>query len=124
MKDIQKRNIAACVIFTIITCGIYGFYWLYKLNQEINIISKHEDDTSGGLVILFSIITCGIYEVYWAYKSGEKLKEFYTKKKKHDGDDLPMLYLILFIANYLVAITGIIGYCLMQDRINKIVAKK
>lgn len=125
MKDIEKRNIAACVVFSIITCGIYGLYWIYKMNEEINIISKHEDDTSGGLVILFGIITCGIYYVYWAYKMGDKLKEYYTKKKSNEGNDLPVLYLILMIANYVACgICTIICYCLMQDRINKIVSKK
>ena len=93
--EIGKRNIAACVVFSIITCGIYGLYWLYKLNEEVNAITGHEDDTSGGIVILFSIITCGIYGVYWAYKIGEKLKEYYTAKKSTDGNDLPILYLIL-----------------------------
>lgn len=125
MKNIEKRNIAACVVFTIITCGIYGLYWIYKMNEEINIISKHEDDTSGGLVILFGIITCGIYYIYWAYKMGDKLKEYYTKKKSNEGNDLPVLYLILMIANYVACgICTIICYCLMQDKINKIVSKK
>ena len=122
---IGKRNIAACVIFSIITCGIYGLYWIYKMNQEINIISGHEDDTSGGLVILFGIITCGIYYVYWAYKMGDKLKEYYSRRNSTAGDDLPVLYLILMIANYVACgICTMICYCLMQDRINKIVEDK
>ena len=123
-QGIGRRSIAACVIFSIITCGIYGLYWIYKMNQEINIISNHEDDTSGGLVILFGIITCGIYYVYWAYKMGDKLKEYYTKNKSNEGEDLPVLFLILMIANYIACgICTIVCYCLMQDRINKIVTK-
>lgn len=95
------------------------------MNEEVNIISKHEDDTSGGLVILFGIITCGIYYIYWAYKMGDKLKEYYTSKKKNDGNDLPVLFLILMIANYIACgICAIVCYCLIQDRINKIVEKK
>ena len=120
--NISKRNIAACVLFSIITCGIYGLYWIYKITQEINIITGNEDDTSGGLVILFGIITCGVYYVYWAYKIGDKLKRYYSKKKSNAGNDLPVLYLILMIANYIACgICTMVCYCLMQDRINKIV---
>lgn len=27
----KKRNVALCVIFSIVTLGIYGFYWAYKM---------------------------------------------------------------------------------------------
>lgn len=122
---ISSRNIVACVLFSIITCGIYTLYWIYKINQEINIITGHEDDTSGGLVILFGIISCGIYYVYWAYKIGDKLKGYYNKKNSSAGNDLPVLYLILMIANYIACgICTMICYCLIQDRINKIVEGK
>ena len=122
---IGTRNIAACVIFSIITCGIYGLYWIYKLTEEVNSITGHEDDTSGGLVILLGIVTCGIYYIYWAYKIGDKLKEFYGKKNSSEGGDLPILYLILMIANYVACgICAMVCYCLIQDRINKIVEQR
>ena len=124
-RNICARNIAACVIFSIITCGIYGLYWIYKLTEEVNSITGHEDDTSGGLVILLGIVTCGIYYIYWAYKIGDKLKKFYGKKNSSEGDDLPILYLILMIANYVACgICAMVCYCLIQDRINKIVEQR
>lgn len=27
----KKRNVAMCVILSIVTLGIYGFYWAYKM---------------------------------------------------------------------------------------------
>ena len=121
-QTIFERNIAACVIFSIITCGIYGLYWIYKITEEVNKITDHMDDTSPGIVILLGIVTCGIYYIYWAYKIGEKLKGYYAGKKTPQGEDLPILYLILMIANYIACgICAIVCYCLMQDQINKIV---
>lgn len=32
---ISERNIVTNVIFTILTCGIYGIYWAYKMGQKI-----------------------------------------------------------------------------------------
>ena len=70
---IQQRNLAVCIILTIVTCGIYGLVWLYWLNDDTNTVSNEPNPTSGGIVILLSIVTCGIYGIYWAYKQGEKL---------------------------------------------------
>ena len=33
---IQERNIAIAVILSIVTCGLYGIYWMIKLNDEVN----------------------------------------------------------------------------------------
>lgn len=32
----KKRNIALSIIFTLITCGIYGLYWFVCLTDETN----------------------------------------------------------------------------------------
>ena len=31
-----KRNIALCIIFSLLTCGIYALYWFVKLTDELN----------------------------------------------------------------------------------------
>ena len=31
----RERNIALCIIFTLLTCGIYGIYWMIVLNDEM-----------------------------------------------------------------------------------------
>ena len=106
---ITPRSIPVCVILSIITCGIYGIYWMIKLNDEINLLAGEPGATSGGMVFLFSIITCGIYGLYWQYKMGEKCDRI-----KRTSGSSGILYLILAIVGF-----GIIGYCLMQDTINK-----
>ena len=30
-----KKSIATVVILTIVTCGIYGFWWMYNAHQEL-----------------------------------------------------------------------------------------
>ena len=99
-------------MLSIVTCGIYGLYWLYKLNEEINQLSGTKDGTSGGMVILFSIISCGFYLWYWLYKMGERVD---IMKSDNNGSS-NIIYLILGIFDL-----GIIAYCLMQDSINKVV---
>lgn len=106
---ITQRNIALCIVFSIITCGIYGWYWLYKLNDEVNELAGEPAATSGGLVILFTIITCGIYGWYWNYKMGERVDRI-----KNTGSDSNK---ILFIVLALFGLC-IVNYAIMQDTIN------
>ena len=104
-----NQNIAIAVILSIVTCGLYGIYWMIKLNDEVNQICGDTQATGGGLVFLFTLITCGIYGWYWMYKMGEKCDQI-----KGVNGSSGILYLILGIFGL-----GIVSYCLMQDTINK-----
>ena len=44
---IQKRDIAICIILSLVTCGIYGLYWLSCLADDVNTVSDNPGDTSG-----------------------------------------------------------------------------
>ena len=72
---IRNRSIVSCILLSIITCGIYGWYWLACLANDVNTASGRTNETSGGMVVLLSIITCNIYHIYWMYKAGEKIDQ-------------------------------------------------
>ncbi len=107
---IQPRNIAVCIILTIITCGIYGIWWMVKLNDEINFMSGEPGATSGVAVWLLSIVTCGIYGLYWYYRMGERCDRIKNNPYGNSG----LLYLVIGLFGF-----GIVNYCLMQDTINR-----
>lgn len=109
---IERRSIPLSIILTIVTCGIYGLYWIVKLNDEINQLAGEPNATSSGMVILLSIITCGIYEFYWLYKMGER-----GDKIKGVNSSSGILYIVIAVLGL-----GIIDFCLIQDTINKQVA--
>lgn len=109
-----RRNIALCILFSIITFGIYGLYWMVKMNDEINDLAGEPNATSGGLVILFEIITCNIYGWYWCYKMGERCSRIKQMMGRSGGSAAIYLILALFGLN-------IISYALMQDTINQAV---
>ena len=69
----KKRDLALCVVFSIITFGIYGIYWFIKINNDANELANPPKKTSGGVAFLLTLITCGIYGIYWAYKMGKQL---------------------------------------------------
>ena len=111
---IERRNIAVCIVLTLVTCGIYGIYWIVCLTNDVNTVSGDVNGTSGGMVVLLTIVTCGIYGIYWAYKQGEKL-DFTKNNRGIPSSNSGVLYLILQIFGF-----GIIAYALMQHELNKL----
>ncbi|MBQ2048328.1 MAG: DUF4234 domain-containing protein [Schwartzia sp.] len=110
------RSIGLCIVLTIITCGIYGIYWMYVLNEEINSLSGETNATNGGLVILFTILTCGIYSWYWLYKMGER-SDVIKQNMGQASSSSAILYLLFGIFGL-----SIVAYAIMQDVINKAVS--
>ena len=110
---VEKRSIAMAIILSIVTCGIYGIYWIIKLTDEVNYVSGHHQDISGGMAFLLSLVTCGIYTYIWYYKMGEKLDEF-AMALGMPTQSRGIVYLIVGLFGF-----GIVSYALMQDSINQ-----
>ncbi len=112
---ITSRSIPMAIILSIITCGIYGIYWMYCLVNDLNTASGHDDDTSGGMVILFTIITCGIYGLYWYYTAGRKVCEIQEYDRRPQDSYLGILYLVLDLFRL-----GIVSMALIQNELNQV----
>lgn len=70
-----NRSLLIYILLSILTCGIYGYYFIYKLAKDVNQMCREDGDHIGGLLayIFLSIITCGIYSYYWLYKIQNRL---------------------------------------------------
>ncbi len=73
LKD--DRGLVSYILLTLITCGIYGYYFIYKMAHDVNVACEGDGESTSGLVafILLSMVTCGIYAWYWYYKLGNRL---------------------------------------------------
>lgn len=111
---IQKRDIAIAVILSLVTCGIYSYYWMYKLTEDSNFLSR-DNSLDPALSIVFTIITCGIYGYYWAYKIGKNMATAQNLHGKVPNDN-SVLYLVLAIFGF-----AIVDYALIQNDINDLV---
>lgn len=71
------RSLVAYILLSIITCGIYSYYFLYTMARDANVICSADGKKTGGLLafILLSWITCGLYAYYWYYSLGNRLAE-------------------------------------------------
>lgn len=105
-----RRNIAVCVILSILTLGIYYLIWMCRLNSDINEMSQDSSAPGGAMLVLLVFLTLGIYHLYWLYKMGEKCDRI-TGQDAHSS----IIYLLLGIVGL-----GIVSYALMQDTINRV----
>lgn len=77
MRRIQTdRALLKYILLTIVTCGIYSYYFIYKLAEDVNEMCKEDGQKTGGLVafIVLSYVTCGIYALYWYYQIANRLQ--------------------------------------------------
>lgn len=111
----MKRNIATSIILTIVTCGIYAFFWIVGINSDINRLSK-EQGTDGFLVIILSLVTGGLYLYYWLYQMSIRLIRVQKEHGIVPAVGSEWVFTLLPLAGL-----GIVSYAFMQDGINKIV---
>ena len=111
----KKRNVALCVILSIVTIGIYGIFWMAQINNCVNELADPPKKTSGVVAVLLTIITCNIYGIYWAYKMGGML-DAAPAKRSMPTQNRNVIYLILQVIGL-----GFVGWILMQSTINSMI---
>ena len=111
----KKRNVALCVIFSIVTFGIYGLFWMAQINNCVNELADPPKRTGGGVAVLLTIVTLGIYGFYWAYKMGGLLDAALAKRSM-PTQNRNVMYLILAVIQL-----GFVGWILMQSTINSMI---
>jgi len=60
-----RRSGLTVLLFTIITCGIYQFYWLYQVMEDINKASGERRLNSGGLLLASILCMPLIWVAYY-----------------------------------------------------------
>lgn len=109
----KQRNIALCILYSIITCGIYGIIWFVQITDDAA-RAGGDDKMSGGMAFLLTLVTCGIYSFYWAYRMGKLVAQAQENKGVRVSDN-SILYLVLQLFGL-----GIVNYCLIQSDLNQL----
>ena len=109
----ENRSVAVCVILSLVTCGIYSIYWLYKIAQGFYYAQTYERvNTSPGMTVLLFYLTCGIYGYYCYYKWGRASTEIAYRYGRTENDKA-VIYLVLAIFGF-----AIINDALIQSDFN------
>ena len=105
----KVRNPITGIILSIVTCGIYGIYWLYCMATEI---AKFKDENESGLVDAILMILLPFVGFYLS----EKKLATACAEKGIEHKDNSILYLILCFLGPLAWA----NYYLMQTDLNKL----
>lgn len=54
------RSIPLSIVLTIITCGIYGLYWYYKMGEKVDYLNNIRGGNAGVLYLILGIFGLGI----------------------------------------------------------------
>ena len=52
----RERSVAVSIILSIVTCGIYGFYWAYKMGKLLMIAKEKNGLRSDDNSVVFLIL--------------------------------------------------------------------
>ena len=64
----EDRSIVMYILLSLVTCGIYSYWFLYTMAQDANVVCLVQ-------FILLSFVTCGIYGWFWYYSLANRLAE-------------------------------------------------
>ena len=75
------RGLLGYILLSILTCGIYGYYFIYSVAKDVNVACEGDGVKTGGLAkfIILSILTCGIYSLIWQYSLANRLASNATR---------------------------------------------
>jgi len=100
----KNRSVAAVVIFSIITCGIYALYWQVATKDEM--VARGADIPTGWLIII------PIANIYWIWKWSEGV-EHVTRGKLSTAVSFILMFLL-----------GVIGMAICQSYFNKLAEER
>ena len=115
LAALNERSFIKDLLLTLVTCGIYGFYAFYVVEEEL---AKASGDPSINPVkdLLLSIVTCGIWGIYAYWRNAKKYHELALKFGIQRNDQSTIVLITMALG------VGIIGWYLSQEEHNALAA--
>lgn len=111
MSSISKKNIAASILLSIITLGLYLIYWEYLLVKNTRAIKNDHSSCAGEVLCLVFV---PFYSLYWWYTRGKLVKDSLAGQGYSVAGN-EVAYLILGIFGL-----GIVSMAIMQNDFNAV----
>ena len=105
---IKERNIVTCILLSLVTCGIYGIYWIIMLAKESVSVKDASDSGILEIVLMLFLPFLGLFMCEKKFAEG-------CAEKGIEHKDNSVLYLILGLVGL-----GIVSLCMLQSDLNKL----
>lgn len=110
----EKREPAMVIVFAILTCGIYMYFWIYQTSMDIKNALGGREDINPTMDIVLTIVTCGLYSFYLLYKYPQLLLELQDRTRQ-PRNDISTISIILAVVGL-----GIVSVFMIQTELNKV----
>lgn len=120
MKVKEDRSLVMYILLSIVTCGIYSYYFLYSIAQDANVVCADGGKKTSGLAafILLSIVTCGIYAWIWYYNLGNRLSENAPKYGLNFSENGTTVLMWMIFGSFLCGIGPFIAMNILITNMN------
>jgi len=108
--NIKERNIIVAVLLSLITCGIYGIYWVVMMAREAVSVKDPSDNGLLEIILMLFLPFLGFFLAEKKFAEG-------CAAKGIAKSDNSIIYLILGLFGL-----AIVNYCMMQNDLNKLAA--
>lgn len=109
-KSTGYCEMALHVILLFVTCGIWGWYWVYQMTAFLN--GKTDEPDKNPTVELLLYMFIPFYSIYWIYKNALRIDKF----AKSNGVDSDLSTVCLILAIFVPIVAPI----LMQSKVNSL----
>jgi len=122
---VKERSSIVVVLLSIVTCGVYWFYWMYAITVEIR-DATGDDTLNPGMDLLLNIITCSLWGLYTEYRHVQRVHAVlvhYDPYHKDQGQTIMILNIVAIAGAWLGGATGIaavIATYMVQEEHNKL----
>lgn len=120
----EDRSIWMFILLSIVTCGIYSIYFIYKLIEDVNIALAGDGEETPGIVkyFLLSLITCGIYGWFWQYSLGNRLAKNGPRYNLYIQENGTTVLLWTILGSFLCGVGPLIAWHIIIKNTNMICA--
>ena len=110
----HRIDVAAGIIFSVISCGLYNVYWNYRQMKAMNALLEREEFSFNKWALL-TLLTCGLYHIYYEYHMGSELQAWLTRNGREVSSHLAAIGLGLSVFGLTV-----IADAVYQHELNKL----
>ena len=110
---LKNRSIVSVIILTIVTCGIYGLYWVYDTMNSLEQTSGKESSVNAIACLLLCIFLAPVGYILFGMGADEQLNMIKASRGIPTSDN-KVLYMILGFFLPIVLLP------LVQDEVNKL----
>ncbi len=117
-----NRSLLAYIILTVITFGLYGIWFIYKMKEDVNTICREDGKNTPGLIVLviLTVITCGIYSLVWYYQICERIGNYQTRRNMSPDINGVKYLLWSIVGSFVCGIGGFVAMYLLIKGLNSI----